>query len=124
MVSDTVKRHTSRQHFIDDAAECPDVRAFVDRLAARLLRAHVRGCAQNHAFARIADRERLREIGGRSAVGRRLRQPEVEDFDDALRRDLDIRRLEIAVNDSFVVRRFECLGDLPRDRQGIDDRDR
>ena len=37
------------QHLVQHAAERPDVGALVDRFAARLLRAHVRGGAENHA---------------------------------------------------------------------------
>ena len=37
---------------------------------------------------------------------------------------LDVRRLQIAMNDALLVRRFERLGDLPGDRQRFVERDR
>ena len=54
----------------------------------------------------------------------RLRQPEVEHLDDSVRADLDVGRLEVAVDDPVLVRRFERLGDLFRDRQRLLERDR
>ena len=39
-------------------------------------------------------------------------------------RDLDVRRLQIAVDDPLLVRRFERFGDLPRDRQRLVERNR
>ena len=62
-------------------------------------------------------RRRLRQIGGRRVAGGRLRQAEVEDLHDAVRRDLDVRRLQIAVHDALLVRGFERLRDLSRDGQ-------
>src|SRR5262249_13297241 len=41
------------------------------------------------------------------AVVERFRESEVEDLDFALRRDLHIARLQIAMNDAFLVRRFQ-----------------
>ena len=35
--------------------------------------------------------------------------------------DLDVGRLQIAVDDALLVRRLECLGDLSRDRQRLVD---
>ena len=39
-------------------------------------------------------------------------------------RDLDVRGLEIAVDDALLVRGFECLGDLPGDGQRLVERNR
>ena len=49
----------------------------------------------------------------------RLGEPEVENLDPALGRDLDVRRLEIAMDDAALVRRFERLRDLLEDRQRL-----
>ena len=38
--------------------------------------------------------------------------------------DFDIRRLQIAMDDPLLVRRFDRLGDLRRDRQRVVDRNR
>ena len=46
-----------------------------------------------------------------------LREPEVEHLHDAVRGQRDVRRLEIPMDDSALVRGVERIGDLPRDRQ-------
>ena len=60
----------------------------------------------------------------------RLRQPEVEDLDCArpgtrstARLDLDVGRLEVAVDDALGVRGFETLGDLDEKRKRLLERD-
>ena len=45
-----------------------------------------------------------------------LGEAEVEHFHGSVRRDLDVRGLQVAVNDAFVVRDFERVGDLSSDR--------
>ena len=54
----------------------------------------------------------------------RLGQPEVQHFHRAVGPQLDIRGLEIAMDDALLVRRFEGLCDLLRDRQRFVERDR
>ena len=46
-----------------------------------------------------------------------LREAEVEELDSPVGRDLDVRGLEVAVDDPLLVRRFQGLGDLPRERE-------
>ncbi len=46
-----------------------------------------------------------------------LREPEVEHLHHALRRHLDVGRLEVAVDDALLVRRVERLGHVARIRQ-------
>ena len=47
----------------------------------------------------------------------RLRQPEVQDLDDAIQPQLDVGRLEVAMDDALLVRGVERAGNLPRNRQ-------
>jgi hypothetical protein len=54
----------------------------------------------------------------------RFREAEVEHLDRAIRCDLDIGGLEIAVDDALFVRRFERLGNLSRDGEHLGDRHR
>ena len=49
VMSSACERRSPGQHFVEHAAERPDVGALVDRLAARLLGAHVGRGAKNHA---------------------------------------------------------------------------
>ena len=117
------------QHLVQHAAERPDVRALVDRLAARLLRTHVGGGAQNARpclrHRRTGDRRRLRCIARRAARRfERFREAEVEHLHRAVRPHLDVGRLQIAMDDALLVRRFERFGDLLRDRQRLVERDR
>ena len=53
-----------------------------------------------------------------------LRQAEVEQLDRAVRRDLDVGGLQIAMDDALVVRGFERVGDLPRDAERLVERNR
>ena len=54
----------------------------------------------------------------------RLRQPEVEHLHRAVGAHLDVRGLQIAMDDALLVRGFERVGDLLRDRQRFVERDR
>ena len=54
----------------------------------------------------------------------RLRQPEVQDLDRAVRTQLDVGGLQIAVNDAALVGRFQPFRNLFRDRQRLVDRNR
>ena len=49
-------------------------------------------------------------------------EAEVQDFDLSLRRQLHIRGLQVAMNDSALVRVLETLAKLPGDRQRFVDR--
>ena len=122
--------HLSGEHFVQDAAERPDVRALVDRLPPRLFGTHVRRRPQQHAFVRTTNREgrRLRQIGSCPSglpcpSCPRLREPKVEHLDRSGRRDRDVGRLQIPVDDALLVRRFERFRDLSRDRERFSDRD-
>ena len=118
------------QHLVEHHAKRPDVRALVDRLPARLLRRHVGGRAENHARLRHGRRRDAWESSRASADASapagvdRFRQTEVEHLHRAVGADLDVRGLEIAVNDALLVRRFERVGNLPRDRERLVDRER
>ena len=122
------KRARARQHLEQHRAERPDVRALVHRSAARLLGRHVGGRAENHPDLRHRgrrERRRIRRIGTRA--GRRVhrfREPEVEHLHRAVRADFDVRRLQVAMDDALLVRGFEGLRDLLRDRQRVGKRDR
>jgi hypothetical protein len=58
-------------------------------------------------------------IGRHGVAGHRLGQAEVQNFDSAVGSDLDVGGRQIAVDDSSLVRVFERLDDLMRDRQSL-----
>ncbi len=116
-----------RQHLVDHATEGPDVGARVHLLPARLLGAHVGGGAHDHAGLRRrrGDRRRqLRVVARRAFLLERLRQPEVQHLDRAVRRQRDVRRLQVAVHDAVVVRGLERFGNPRGDAQRLLDRQR
>jgi hypothetical protein len=65
-----------------------------------------------------------RFLGRRSRVGgeggsrtHRFRQPEIEHLDDAVAAQLDIGRLQVAMDDPMVMSGVERVGDLTRNPQ-------
>ena len=52
-------------------------------------------------------------IGG-GADRQRLGKTEVQDLDRAGLSDFDVRRLQIAMDDAAIMRRFDTAGDLKR----------
>ena len=52
----------------------------------------------------------------------RFGEAEVQDFDCAVRTQLDVGRLQVAVDDADLMRGFERLGDLTGDGQCLVDR--
>jgi hypothetical protein len=115
----TIEGAAAGQQLVEHAAERPDVGPLVDRTAARLLRAHIGRRPEDQPVARRIARCRLAPI---RVVGQDLANPEVEDFDHSVGGDLDVRRLEIAMDDALVVRGIESAGDLSGNLERLDDR--
>ncbi len=92
------------EHFIQHAAERPDVGPGVDVGSGSLLGGHVGASAQGRAFAS--------ELG----VGRRqLRQSEVEDDAPAAVGNEKVGGLDVAVDDALRVRVGQTVGELGRE---------
>ena len=74
----------------------------------------------------LRQRRRVQRVGRAARASRieRLREPEVQHLDRAVGPHLDVRRLQIAMDDAVLVRRLERIGDLPRDRQRFVERNR
>ncbi len=98
-------------------AERPDIGAPIDSLSPRLLGGHVGGRPEYDALARGAEtqRRRVRLILGGGFVAERLGEPEVQNLDAAFLCQLDVARLQVAVNDPVLVRVLQRLGDLAGD---------
>ncbi len=118
-----VEQACPAQHLVEHHSERPDVGALVDRHALRLLGRHVRRRAENHPHLRRAERQsrRRRELRRRAHSRRlhRLRQAEIQDFDFPIDRSLDVLRFQVSVDDSLLVRFFQCLRNLKRDGQSF-----
>jgi hypothetical protein len=115
------ERPAAGQELEEHAAERPDVGAFVDRLSPCLFRAHVGSGAEHDSsyradggHCRLVERRRHRGLAGHP-----LRQAEVEHLDRAVRGQLDVGRLEIAVDDAAFVGGVERRGELARDLQRL-----
>ena len=98
----------AREELVEDDADRVEIAARVERIAARLLGAHVLGRAAHDAGARDARLLRL---------GAHLGQAEVDDLDEVAARphrlEDDVLGLEIAVDDVLVVRLGERRERLP-----------
>jgi hypothetical protein len=110
------KRATPGQHLVQHGAEREQVRPCAGLVPANLLRRHVTGCAQH-----ITTVEQIAIVSG---VHRLLRQSEIENLHDAVSTDEQIFRLEIAVDDTFLVGRRQTRRDLPRESKGVVQRHR
>ena len=120
-----VEEPAADEQLVEHDAEGPDVGATIRRLAARLLRRHVGGGAEDEAGgrARAGEGGRLREAG-RAARARvvvpapGLGEAEVEHLHLAVGGQLDVGGLEVAVDDALLVGLLERLGDLAARRRG------
>ena len=127
-VSDTRlagERAPPGQHLVEHAAERPDVGALVDRLARAPARGSCRRpCRGSRRRASVAasDRSATASRSPCASVVERPCETEVEHLDGAVGRDLDVGRLQIAMDDALLVRGFERLGNLTRDRERLADR--
>ena len=118
------ERMLPSEHFVEHTAERPNVRAPINGLSFRLLRS---SCTPRFRESPDAHRHRGRSDGWRIAPRSDLMlrraisfgQPEVEDLDCAVGAHLDVRGLEIPMDDSLLVCGFEGLRDLSRNRQRL-----
>ena len=95
-----LERHVARQHLVEEDAERPDVRARVGPLAAQLFGRKIDGRADDHADLRHG----LAGLGAGDA--------EIQQLDLPARGDLDVVRLDVAVDDAVLVDVFEGLADF------------
>ncbi len=101
------ERSGAGDHFIQHAAERPQIAAVVDLAALRLLGRHV-----GHGAHRSLGFGQPRRFG-------QPRQAEVHDGDLAVLGDQNVGGLDVAVNDAFLVGGLQALRDLPADFERI-----
>ena len=124
-----MERLLSRHHLVQHAAERKQIGPGIGVEAHELLGRHV--------MKRSEDRAWCREIGRLAAAvcasecRGRLSKPEIEELGQwrggrtcARRRQHDVARFEIAMNDAALVRPVECRGNLGGDVQGLGRRKR
>ena len=102
-------------HLIQDRTEGKQIGSCVQVLALDLFRRHVSHCADCRARAG----KMLLDVEGRGGLlrschrlGRELGQAKVQDFGVAAVRDKEVRRFNVAMNDSFGVSGIKRVGDL------------
>ena len=111
------------QHLEQDAAEGPHIGSSVGSLSLDLLGRHV--CRGTEQRARHGHHRRC--MRQQAADGRgfdHFRQAKIQDLDRPVHLDLDVGRLQIAMDDAVVMRVLHALGNLARNRQRIGKRQR
>ena len=117
----TRERLTPGQHLVEHAAEGPDVGAAIDGLTSGLLGRHVGSRSEQNTrlCAATAECGRVRQVRVDWRVRQRLRETEVEDLHRPVRRDLQVGRLEIPVDDASLVCVLQRLCNVARDRHRL-----
>ena len=103
-------------HLVEHRAKAEDVGPAVDRAPLGLLGRHVRRRADRRALVGERDRPRGRRV---VIWLEQLRDAEVEHFHVAGRRDHDIGRLQIAMDDAGAVSFRQRVGDPRREFQRL-----
>ncbi len=99
----------SSHHLVEDGAKAEDVRAGIREFAAHLLWRHVTGGAQDRSG--IGDSSDGRAFAAPFGA-RLLGQAEVENLRPPVASEKDVVGLDIAMHDSFLVRRRQSCRDL------------
>src|SRR6476620_6245380 len=130
------ERRMPGYHFVENHTETPNISAFINRRAARLLRRHVTGSSQYRSTAGVSEGGRFRPVRRNpwhaEALRRRLseggfgkfRNPKVENLCVSVRSKHDVFRLDIAVDNAGFVRREECTRHLDGDIDNLTELDR
>ena len=105
------ERLAARCHFVEHETEREDVRARVEAVSSDLLRRHVRRSAANDSNDGIGILRFGFGIGAVSgdSFGNKFCEAEIEDLGSSSLGDENICGFDVAVNDSFCVRRLESF---------------
>ena len=117
----SAERQEAGGHFVEHDAEGKKIGATVEFFAPQLFWRHVshgaNGRARAGQFQDARVGESLRISAGGPGGARNFCQPEIENLGVAAIGDEDIRRLDIAVDDAFAVRRIQGVCDFDRQRE-------
>ena len=105
------------RHLVEDRAQRKLIRPEIQLLAERLLRRHVGGRPHDLPGLREARNGRRYRANARVLWRRQLREPEVEDFHEAVATHHDVLGFEIPVHNPGRVRPRKPVGHLRRNRQ-------
>ena len=101
----------ARKHLVENRAETEKIGAMVGVLSLHLLRRHV--ADRSHHHAGLGSRGHGRGIGRGLAIPEgQLGQAKIENLHPSVARDKNILRLQIAMNDSLLMRRCQATGNL------------
>ena len=110
------ERTLACEQLIQQAAEGPDVGAAIYIFSTRLFRTHIwrRTDDVSHDGLQLSHGDQLGKILVFFHAANSFCQSEIEDLHSAFGRDLDVRWLEVTVNDPLAVRCLQRLGNLAR----------
>ena len=114
-----LERYGTREHFVKDHTEAPDIGPLVNLVTTGLLGRHVAGAAHYGAGNRFGGFDR---IGVKNAG--RLCQTKIEDLNDRVLADHYIFRLDVAMDNFGVMSGDESVGGLLDDAEDPGKRDR
>jgi len=100
------------EHLVQDGPEAEHVRALIRGLAPDLLGRHVPDRAEDRALLSVRLRRGERLGGSRHHRRHQLGDAEVEDLQPALLGEEEVLRLQVAMDDAFLVRGREALREL------------
>src|SRR6516165_9661209 len=108
-----MKRLAARKHLEENTAEGEHIAALIRGTAPGLLRRHVCGGPEDHTGIRASHRQRGRigHRGVRRGPFKYLRESEIENFHLAIRSNLHVSRLEIAMDHALLVSSLQRLAD-------------
>ena len=101
-----------REHLVQDGPEAEQVRALIRGLTPDLLGRHVPDGAKNRALLGVRLRRGERLAGSQRHRRHQLGDAEVEDLQPSLLGDEEVLRLQVAMDDAFLVRSREALREL------------
>ncbi len=106
------------QHFVQHATECKDIASRIARPAASLFRRQVCRRPHDHDRHRSGDeRWRVRQVRIGRGPFHHLRQSEIQNLHFPIRSQFHVCGFQIAMDDSFFMRRLESFTNLNRDRE-------